>query len=186
MFLFSDMLKVGVVPGYEGVVQTSGFLVPGKTKGQLQLYNINEANPAATEINIASKDVTKNYVIMSIKNSNASISRLSIILTIVFYGKIWTETVILTPLQPAFITVCLNISCWNIDIDIFHFFYLCPPITTAVEEQNFVWLENPGAAVSGIQIDYIKNICDFSLCFPSCKRMDSTYNLQHGAWRPFP
>ena len=95
MFLFSDMLKVGVVPGYEGVVQTSGFLVPGKTKGQLQLYNINEANPAATEINIASKDVTKNYVIMSIKNSNASISRLSIILTIVFYGKIWTETVIL-------------------------------------------------------------------------------------------
>lgn len=89
-------LKVGVVPGYEGVVQTSGFLVPGKTKGQLQLYNINEANPEATEINIASNDVIKDDI-TSIRNPNASIRRQSIILTIVSCGKIWMETVILTP-----------------------------------------------------------------------------------------
>jgi hypothetical protein len=47
-----------VVPGYEGMIQTSGFLVPGKTKGQLQMYNMNAAVPAETEINIASGDVS--------------------------------------------------------------------------------------------------------------------------------
>lgn len=48
-----------VVPGYEGMIQTSGFLVPTKTKGQLQLYNMQVANPSETEINIASSDVIK-------------------------------------------------------------------------------------------------------------------------------
>jgi len=47
-----------VVPGYEGIVQPSGFLVPGKTKGRLQLYNMNAAIPAETEINIASGDAS--------------------------------------------------------------------------------------------------------------------------------
>ena len=47
-----------VVPGYEGIVQPSGFLVPGKTKGQLQLYNMNAAIPSETEINIASSDAS--------------------------------------------------------------------------------------------------------------------------------
>lgn len=47
-----------VVPGYEGIVQPSGFLVPGKTKGRLQLYNMNAAIPAETEINIASSDAS--------------------------------------------------------------------------------------------------------------------------------
>lgn len=52
-----------VVPGYEGIVQTSGFLVPGKTKGRLQLYNVNVANPAETEVNIASNDVISMFVL---------------------------------------------------------------------------------------------------------------------------
>jgi hypothetical protein len=51
-------LTESVVPGYEGIVQPSGFLVPGKTKGQLQLYNMNAAIPSETEINIASSDAS--------------------------------------------------------------------------------------------------------------------------------
>lgn len=59
--VFSPIQTESVVDGYEGIVQTSGFLVPGKTKGQLQLYNMNAAIPADTEINIASSDVSKKY-----------------------------------------------------------------------------------------------------------------------------
>lgn len=29
---------------------------------------------------------------------------------------------------------------------------------TAVEEQNFLWLENPGQAVPGINIDHISHV----------------------------
>lgn len=53
-----NILPESIVAGYEGIVQPSGFLVPGKTKGQLQLYNTNVANPAETEINIASNDAS--------------------------------------------------------------------------------------------------------------------------------
>jgi len=51
-----DLLPAGVVPGYEGVVQTSGFLVPTKTKGKLQLFNMNADEPGQTVLNIASAD----------------------------------------------------------------------------------------------------------------------------------
>ena len=52
-----EMLKPGSVVGYEGIVQTSGFLVPTKTKGKLQLFDMNAADPNSTQINIASNDV---------------------------------------------------------------------------------------------------------------------------------
>lgn len=51
------IISAGIVTGYEGVIQTSGFLVPTKTAGKLQLYNMDDPNPSATEINIASDDV---------------------------------------------------------------------------------------------------------------------------------
>lgn len=58
---FSVILNLpeDVVPGYEGMIQPSGFLVPTKTKGKLQLYNMQVANPAETEVNIASSDVIR-------------------------------------------------------------------------------------------------------------------------------
>jgi len=55
-----DELPSGVVPGYEGVIWSSGFLVPTKTKGKLELFNMNAADPTKTAINIASED-TKDY-----------------------------------------------------------------------------------------------------------------------------
>jgi len=44
------------VLGFEGVVQTSGFLVPSKTRGKLQFYDMSAAVPNTTTINIASAD----------------------------------------------------------------------------------------------------------------------------------
>lgn len=55
-----DDLPSGVVPGYEGVIWSSGFLVPTKTKGRLEIFNMNAEDPTKTCINIASKD-TKDY-----------------------------------------------------------------------------------------------------------------------------
>ena len=43
--------------GFEGIVATSGFLVPTKTKGKLQLFDMNAEDPNSTQINIASSDV---------------------------------------------------------------------------------------------------------------------------------
>ena len=63
VYLKMSVRLENVVPGYEGIVQTSGFLVPGKTKGRLQLYNVNVANPAETEVNIASNDVISMFVL---------------------------------------------------------------------------------------------------------------------------
>jgi len=48
----------GVVPGYEGVVWSSGFLVPTKTKGKLEIFNMKAEDPTKTSINIASSDVS--------------------------------------------------------------------------------------------------------------------------------
>uniref|UniRef100_A0A0P4ZNF2 VCBS repeat-containing protein n=1 Tax=Daphnia magna TaxID=35525 RepID=A0A0P4ZNF2_9CRUS len=99
-----DLLPKSIVDGYEGIVQTSGFLVPGKTKGQLQLYNMNAAIPADTEINIASSDV-KDYS---------------------YHRVIWKD------------------MDGDGDLDA-----VTARFHNTVEEQNFLWLENPGQAVPG-------------------------------------
>lgn len=54
--------KVGVVPGYEGVIQPSGFIPPGKTKGRLQIYNMKDPDPTRTEYNIASNDASSLFI----------------------------------------------------------------------------------------------------------------------------
>lgn len=46
------------VVGFEGVLQTSGFLVPGKTKGRLELYDISSGTPRGP-INIEDKAAEK-------------------------------------------------------------------------------------------------------------------------------
>ncbi|XP_046652459.1 uncharacterized protein LOC124343240 [Daphnia pulicaria] len=99
-----DLLPKTVVPGYEGMIQTSGFLVPGKTKGQLQMYNMNAAVPAETEINIASGDI-KDYS---------------------YHRVVWKD------------------MDGDGDLDA-----VTARFHNTVEEQNFVWMENPGQAISG-------------------------------------
>ena len=59
--MMTDVDGSGEVLGFEGVVQTSGFLVPSKTRGKLQFYDMSAAVPNTTTINstinIASADV---------------------------------------------------------------------------------------------------------------------------------
>jgi len=99
-----DDLPKDVVPGYEGMIQTSGFLVPTKTKGKLQLYNMQVTNPSETEMNIASSDA-KDYS---------------------YHRVIWKD------------------MDGDGDLDA-----VTARFHNSVEEQNFLWFENPGAAVSG-------------------------------------
>lgn len=48
---------IGDVVGREGVIWTSGFLVPGKQAGQLSLY-LTDVDPIEGPYNIASLDVS--------------------------------------------------------------------------------------------------------------------------------
>lgn len=54
------------MPGYEGVIWSSGFLVPTKTKGRLEIFNMNAEDPTKTCINIASKDVITLLLLLSV------------------------------------------------------------------------------------------------------------------------